>query len=64
MRIPMDPQSIAARLDEVARLTDLRTENRLNAKIDYSPAAIARRLSQVAELRRLCLTLGQATPKE
>jgi hypothetical protein len=31
-------------------------------KVDMSPAAIAARLRQVEQLRRLCLSLGKARP--
>jgi hypothetical protein len=31
-------------------------------KVDMSPAAIASRLRQVEQLRRLCLSLGKAKP--
>jgi len=62
MTVKMDPASIGARLAEVAALTDLDPARRLDAKIDYSPQGIARRLQQVADLRRLCLKLGSAVP--
>ncbi len=32
-------------------------------KVDMSPQAIASRLRQVSQLRRLCLSLGKAKPK-
>lgn len=31
-------------------------------KVDYSDAAIALRIRQVAQLRKLCLSLGKARP--
>ena len=31
-------------------------------KVDMSPRAITNRLEQVSNLRRLCLSLGKATP--
>lgn len=36
--------------------------DRRAAEVDMSPAAIDRRLRQVEELRRLCLSLGRARP--
>lgn len=49
--------AVTARLREVSRLSDLRTENRLAYKIDMSPPAVTRRLRTVSMLRRSCLTL-------
>jgi hypothetical protein len=56
-RIDDSPLAVTARLREVGRLSDLRTENRLAAKVDMSPAALGRRLRVVAMLRRDCLRL-------
>jgi hypothetical protein len=58
----MSPGAIAARLRIVAALTDLRTERRLDAKLDMSGPAIMRRLREVEQLRRLCLALGRMRP--
>lgn len=62
MSVDMSPGAIAARLRIVAALTDLRTERRLDAKLDMSGPAIMRRLREVEQLRRLCLALGRMRP--
>lgn len=54
------PEAVSARLREVARQTDLRTNRRLEAKVDYAPDAVSRRLRLVEALRRACLRLGEA----
>lgn len=56
------PDAIEARLSEVVRQTDLRADRRLHPKVDYSPAAVERRLRQVEALRRACIVLGDARP--
>jgi hypothetical protein len=55
--IDYSPTAVTSRLRKVGRLSDLRTENRLAAKVDMSPAALGRRLRAVSMLRRDCLTL-------
>jgi len=55
----MSAVSIDARLREVGRLSDLRTEARLLAKVEMSPRAIDARLRTVEQLRRLCLRLAE-----
>ena len=39
---------------------DLRPERRLDHKIDYSPAAVKRRLEAVEQARRACFVLAEA----
>ena len=68
MSVTDPPDVILARLEAVARATDLHPEKRLHAKIDYSPEAIERRLRTVEALRRACLALSpsskaQSTPE-
>lgn len=60
MSTDLSPSAITARLREAAEATDLRTSERLAAKIDMSPSAITRRLRQVAALNRLCQRLARA----
>ena len=55
--VDYSPAAVSARLREVARLSDLRPENRLAYKVDMAPAAISRRLRMVSDLRRDCLAL-------
>ena len=61
MSVEMSPEAVAARLRRVAELADLRTERRLDTKIDHSPEAVDRRLRTVSALRRLCLDLAART---
>lgn len=61
MKVDYSPQAVHARLEAVARATDLSPEKRLHAKIDYSPEAIGRRLRTVEALREACLALGKAS---
>ncbi len=56
-RVDYSPGVVTARLQEVSRLSDLRSENRLACKVDMSPAAVTRRLRAVSMLRRGCLVL-------
>ena len=51
--------AVSERLQEVARLSDLRSENRLAYKIDMSRDAVSRRLRVVSDLRRDCLALAR-----
>lgn len=62
MSVDMSPEAVGARLREVGRLSDLRSERRLDTKVDMSPEAVSRRLEQIEQLRRLCLSL-RATPE-
>ena len=55
--IDYSPAAVTARLKEVSRQSDLRTENRLAYKVDMSPAAVTHRLQVVSMLRRDCLAL-------
>jgi hypothetical protein len=55
----MSPAALTARLRRVAALSNLGTERRLEAKVDYSPAGVTLRLAQVAALHRLCMALGR-----
>ncbi len=55
--VDYSPAAVSARLRQVARLSDLRAENRLAYKIDMAPTAISRRLRIVSDLRRDCLAL-------
>ena len=59
MSVSMTPSSITARLKKVAELTDLRSELRLDQKLDLSPPAITRRLRQVAALQLACARLAR-----
>lgn len=60
MKVDMSPEGVSARLERVGALSDLRSERRLAAKIDYDPAAVDLRLAKVEALRRLCLDLAAA----
>jgi hypothetical protein len=60
MSVDMSREAVSARLERVGALSDLRAERRLDAKIDYGPAAVDLRLQRVAALRRLCLDLAAA----
>lgn len=62
MSADMSASAISARLRHASALADLRTENRLHGKVDMSPAAIARRLREVEQLRRLCSKLAALRP--
>lgn len=61
MSIPMDPESVSTRLRLASELSDLRTEHRLDAKLDMSPQGITRRLHEVDRLRRACRRLASLT---
>lgn len=61
MSAAMTPAAISSRLRKVAELADLSPHRRLDAKIDYSPAAITRRLTTVAHLHGICSTLARRT---
>ena len=63
MTVDMSPGAVAARIREVARLSDLRRDRAPEGRADYSPAGIGRRLREVEQLRRLCETLGRAKPR-
>ena len=63
MSIPMDPGSVSKRLRQASELADLRTEHRLDAKLDMSPRGITRRLREVDQLRRACRRLASLTPE-
>jgi hypothetical protein len=56
-RVDMRAPAVTGRLRTVALRADLRTPERLVAKIDMSASAIARRLRQASDLRALCLRL-------
>ncbi len=58
MSVDMSADAVSARLAFVSKVSDLRSEARLAAKVDYSAAAVDKRIRQVAELRRLCLDLA------
>lgn len=60
MKHDLSPSAVSARLKRAAELSDLRSEHRLGAKIDYTPEAVDRRLRKVSELRSLCLRLAGA----
>jgi hypothetical protein len=64
MTVQMDPTSIGERRDLVALQTDLSPALRRHAKVDDFVEGISRRLQQVADLRRLCLVLAEAKPKD
>jgi hypothetical protein len=55
----MDASAVSARLRELGRLSDLRTERRLDTKVDMRAAGLSRRLRTVAGLTALCLRLGR-----
>ena len=62
--VDMSPEAVTGRLQEISRLSDLRTSQRLVTKVDMSPEAVTRRLRRQSELRRTCLIwmkLGEAT---
>ena len=61
-RVDMRRAAVTERLRHVAMHSDLRSDRRLAAKIDYGPEAITARLRQVEQLRRLCLMLSRAEP--
>jgi len=52
------PSLVESRLREASRLSDLRADKRLDAKIDMSPVGIGRRLTEVAELLEACKTMA------
>ena len=61
--VDMSPEAVTERLREVARRSDLRTENRLATKVDMSPEAVTRRLRLQSRLRDASLRwmkIGQA----
>lgn len=58
--VPMDGESIYARLKQVSDMADLRPERRLYAKLDMSEAGITRRLELASQLSDLCLALADA----
>ncbi len=62
MTVDYSPAALGARLGQVADATDLTAERRLDARIDYSEAAVTRRLRTVASLHRACRVLGAARP--
>lgn len=62
--VDMSPEAIRARLAEVAAISDLDRERRLDGKIDYAPEAVRARLVEVARLLDLCLALGAAVPRQ
>ena len=55
MSTVVDAASVTRRLQRMGRLSDLRVERRLLAKVDYSAAAVTRRLRTVSSLRAACL---------
>jgi hypothetical protein len=55
----MSGAAIAARLREVARLADLRRDQRLHAKVDMSAAGIERRIRTVSQMLALCRRLAR-----
>lgn len=60
MSVPMDPESIRARLRHASRLADLRPEHRLYGKLDMGPRGIRQRLKLASDLAVLCQTLRRA----
>ena len=60
----MSPEGISARLQEVARLTDLKPENRLLARTGYSAKQISQRLLRLSQLRSLCLELAKVETRQ
>jgi len=63
MTVSLDPKAILERLERASELADLRSERRLDAKLDMSAAGIRRRLELVGELNELCAALGRAKPR-
>lgn len=53
------PEAISRRLREVSRISDLRPDRRLDAKIDMSPEGVASRLREASDLYALCLELAE-----
>ena len=58
MTVSYDPSAVTERLRDASRRSDLATGRRLDAKTDYSPEAVTRRLQRVSDLRRLCESLA------
>lgn len=50
----MDPRAVLDRLRRQTQLTDLRAERRMKIKLDYSPAAVERRLRDQSMLAAAC----------
>ncbi len=59
MSVDYAPDPLTRRLLEMSARSDLRTELRLLAKIDYSPEAVSARLRQQSMLRRACLSCAR-----
>lgn len=57
MKVDMSKEGVWLRIEEVARCSNLETSRRLETKVDLSPAAVSRRIEEVEQLRRLCLSL-------
>lgn len=60
MSVDYSSRAIEARLRQATDGVDLRPERRLDHKIDYSPAAVKRRLEAVEQARRACVVLAEA----
>lgn len=58
--IDMRAEALRERLKVASAMSDLTTTNRLRAKVDYAPEAVAGRLREVEKLRRVCLRLAEA----
>lgn len=54
MSATMDPEAVLDRLRNQAQRTDLRAERRMHVKLDYSPAAVERRLRDQSMLAAAC----------
>lgn len=61
--IDMSAEAVAERLRQVARVSDLRPEHRLDGKVDMSSIGIVSRLREVSELNALARALGDIGAK-
>jgi hypothetical protein len=53
----MSPAAVTERLQRACAQSDLRSQRRLDYKLDMSASGITRRLEKVEALRRLCVEL-------
>ncbi len=60
MNVDLSAQAVEARLRQASRLAgSLRTERRLDAKLDMSSAGVAARLKTASDLLDLCRVLAR-----
>ncbi len=60
--IAMDSAAVTARLERLSRLVVLDPARRLSTKVDFSPAAVTRRLRLQSALGDACRAWGRAAP--